>query len=90
MVTPTVPAVNPTALTHADVRELRTTTSVKQANELLADGSWTLIGVFSISSLMDMNNEEVSQPGKDQKSGRVTGGQKFVKRGVGFVLGRVR
>jgi hypothetical protein len=71
---------------YADVIEVRTVTGAAACNQLLADG-WVLLGVYSLTTVGEMT-EGASSNGQQQKQIQDT--QRYVRRLVGYVVGRRR
>jgi hypothetical protein len=70
--------VHPT--TYADIAEVRTVTGAAACNQLLAEG-WVLLGVYPLTTVAEMTS------GGEQQKQDI---QRYVRRFVGFVLGRKR
>jgi hypothetical protein len=67
---------------YADIGEIRTVAQAAACNELLADG-WVLLGVYPFTSV-----QEMVQGATDGSQKQDT--QRYVRRFVGFVVGRRR
>jgi hypothetical protein len=72
----------PQAIVYADIDEVRMETRTAECNRLLAQG-WILLGVYPLTTLGDMT--EGGAKGNKQQEG-----QRYVRRLVGYVLGRRR
>jgi hypothetical protein len=70
---------------YAEIGEVRTLTGATTCNQLLADG-WVLLGVYSLTRVADMT--EGTANGEQQKQQQDT--QRYVRRLVGYVVGRRR
>jgi hypothetical protein len=66
----------------ADIGEVRMEIRAAECNKLLAEG-WVLLGVYPLTRLGDMTEGSGEQ--KKQQEG-----QRYVRRLVGYVLGRRR
>jgi hypothetical protein len=71
---------------YADIGEVRTVTGAAACNQLLADG-WVLLGVFPVTRIGEMAE---GQPKNEQERKRIEDTQRYVRRLVGYVLGRRR
>jgi hypothetical protein len=67
--------------TYADIAEVRAVTGAATCNQLLADG-WVLLGVYPLTTVGEMGS------GGEQKQPQDT--QRYVRRLVGYVLGKRR
>jgi hypothetical protein len=72
----------PQLTTYADVAEVRTVTGAAACNQLLADG-WVLLGVYPLTTVADMEQ----QPAQGERKQDI---QRYVRRFVGYVVGRRR
>jgi hypothetical protein len=72
--------------TYADIAEVRTVTGASTCNQLLADG-WVLLGIYPITAVAEMTEGQPSN-GQEQKQRQDT--QRYVRRFVGYVVGRRR
>jgi hypothetical protein len=79
---------NTNLLTYSDIVEVRALTRVREVNELLSEG-WVLITVSAITSLGSMN-EDVTTTEGNQKPGKPMESTRYVRRSVGYVVGRPR
>jgi hypothetical protein len=70
----------PQLTTYADIGEVRTLTGTAACNQLLAEG-WVLLGIYPLTRVADMTQEE------EQKKQDT---QRYVRRLVGYVVGRRR
>jgi hypothetical protein len=71
---------------YADIAEVRTVTGVGTCNQLLADG-WMLLGIYPLTTVAEMG---AGQPGNGQEGKRIENTQRYVRRLVGYVVGRRR
>jgi hypothetical protein len=76
----------PQLTTYADIGEVRTVTSVATCNQLLADG-WVLLGIYPLTTVAEMT-EGTPSNGQQQKQRQDT--QRYVRRLVGYVVGKKR
>jgi hypothetical protein len=76
----------PQVTTYADIAEVRTVSSAAASNQLLADG-WVLLGVYPLTTVAEMG---AGQSGDGQEHKRVEDTQRYVRRFVGYVLGKKR
>jgi hypothetical protein len=72
--------------TYADIVEVRTVTGAAACNQLLADG-WVLLGVYPLTTVAEMTERQPSE-GQEQKQRQDI--QRYVRRLVGYVVGRRR
>ena len=72
--------------TYADIVEVRTVTGAAACNQLLAEG-WVLLGVYPLTTVAEMG---AGQPGDGQQDKRIEDTQRYVRRLVGYVVGRRR
>ena len=72
----------PHLTTHADISEVRTVTGAAACNQLLAEG-WVLLGVYPLTTVADMEQ----QPAEGERKQDI---QRYVRRFVGYVLGKKR
>jgi hypothetical protein len=70
--------------TYADIAEVRTVSGAAACNQLLADG-WILLGVYPLTTVQEMEQQPVN--GEQQKKQDI---QRYVRRFVGYVVGRRR
>ncbi len=66
-----------------DLVEVRTVTTAAACNQLLADG-WVLLGIYPLTTVADMTPRD--SDGEQQKQDI----QRYVRRFVGYVVGRRR
>jgi hypothetical protein len=71
---------------YPDIAEVRTVTGAAACNQLLAEG-WVLLGVFPVTRIGEMTE---GQPSNGQKRKRIEDTQRYVRRMVGYVVGRRR
>ncbi len=69
-----------------DLVEVRTVTTAAACNQLLADG-WVLLGTLPLTTVAEMG---VRQPNEGEESKRIEDTQRYVRRVVGYVVGRRR
>jgi hypothetical protein len=70
-------------ITYADITEVRTVSGAAACNQLLADG-WVLLGVYPLTTVAEMTPREAD--GEERKQDI----QRYVRRLVGYVVGRRR
>jgi hypothetical protein len=70
----------------ADISEVRTVTGAADCNQLLAEG-WVLLGVFPVTRIGNMAE---GQPSDGQQRKRIEDTQRYVRRLVGYVVGKRR
>jgi hypothetical protein len=73
----------PQLIGYADIAEVRLETRVAVCNELLADG-WVLLGVYPLTTVADMTPRDAGEEQRKQDT------QRYVRRLVGYVVGRRR
>jgi hypothetical protein len=76
----------PQVTTYADITEVRTVTGAAACNQLLAEG-WVLLGVLPLTTVAEMGEK---QAGEGQENKRIEDTQRYVRRFVGYVLGKKR
>jgi hypothetical protein len=69
---------------YADIAEVRTVTGAAACNQLLAAG-WVLLGVLPLTTVAEMG---ARQPNEGKESKRIEDMQRYVRRVVGYVVGR--
>jgi hypothetical protein len=74
----------PQLTTYADIVEVRTVTGAAVCNQLLAEG-WVLLGIYPMTTVQEMEQQPVN--GEQQKKQDI---QRYVRRFVGYVVGRRR
>jgi hypothetical protein len=74
------------ATTYADIVEVRTVSGAAACNQLLAAG-WVLLGVYPLTTVAEMT-EGAAGDGQERKQPQDT--QRYVRRLVGYVVGRRR
>jgi hypothetical protein len=72
--------------TYADIAEVRTVTGAATCNQLLAEG-WVLLGVYPLTTVAEMGERKA---GEEQESKRIEDTQRYVRRVVGYVVGKRR
>jgi hypothetical protein len=70
----------PQVMVYADIGEVRMESRAAECNRLLKEG-WVLLGVYPLTTLGDMT--EGGAKGNKQQEG-----QRYVRRLVGYVVGR--
>jgi hypothetical protein len=76
----------PQLTTYADIEEVRTVTTAAACNQLLAAG-WVLLGIYPLTTVGEMGE---GQPSDAQERKRIEDTQRYVRRLVGYVVGRRR
>ena len=76
----------PHLTTYAEIAEVRTVTGAAACNQLLADG-WVLLGVIPMTRIGEMG---ARQPKDGEQDKRIEDTQRYVRRFVGYVVGRRR
>jgi hypothetical protein len=71
---------------YADIVEVRTVTGAAACNQLLSEG-WVLLGVFPVTRIGEMGE---GKTGNGQEAKRIEDTQRYVRRLVGYVVGRRR
>jgi hypothetical protein len=71
---------------HPDIAEVRTVSGAAACNQLLADG-WVLLGVYPFTTVAEMG---AGQSGDGQESKRVEDTQRYIRRFVGYMVGKRR
>jgi hypothetical protein len=92
----------PQVIVYADIGEVRLETREAKCQRLLAEG-WVLLGVYPLTSLGDTTEKRAKRKPKQPQESRSAGqepegqrpgadgtGQRYVRRLVGYVLGRSR
>ena len=74
----------PQVTTYADITEVRTVTSAAACNQLLAEG-WVLLGVLPLTTVAEMG---ARQSAEEEESKRIEDTQRYVRRFVGYVVGK--
>jgi hypothetical protein len=69
---------------YADIEEVRTVTGASACNQLLAEG-WVLLGVYPVTRIGEMTE---GQPKDEQERKRIEDTQRYVRRLVGYVVGK--
>jgi hypothetical protein len=77
----------PVQTNYADIDEVRTVTGAATCNQLLAEG-WVLLGVYPMTTVGEMAPRESEGEQEKQKQPQDT--QRYVRRLVGYVVGRRR
>jgi hypothetical protein len=76
----------PQLTTYVDIGEVRTVTGAAACNQLLSEG-WVLLGVYPITLIGEMAE---GQPSDGQQRKRIEDTQRYVRRLVGYAVGRRR
>jgi hypothetical protein len=76
----------PQMTTYADIAEVRMETRAAACNQLLAEG-WVLLGVYPLTTVAEMSE---GQPRNGQQRKRIEDTQRYVRRLVGYVMGKRR
>jgi hypothetical protein len=76
----------PQLTTYVDIAEVRTVTGAATCNQLLAEG-WELLGLIPWTTVRKMG---ASQPADGEQDKRIEDTQRYVRRLVGYVVGRRR
>jgi hypothetical protein len=76
----------PQVATYADIAEVQTLTSAVRCNQLLAEG-WVLLGVYPLTTVGEMEAREAGDAGERKQRQDI---QRYVRRFVGYVVGRRR
>jgi hypothetical protein len=76
----------PQLTTYGDIAEVRTVTGAAVCNQLLSEG-WVLLGVCPITLIGEMAE---GQPSNGQERKRIEDTQRYVRRLVGYVVGKRR
>jgi hypothetical protein len=71
---------------YTDIGEIRTVTGAATCNQLLADG-WVLLGIYPLTTVGEMTEGE---PRNGQERKQLPDTQRYVRRSVGYVVGRRR
>ena len=74
----------PQQTTYAEIAEVRTVTGVAACNQLLSEG-WVLLGVIPLTRIGEMG---ARQSGDGEQDKRIEDTQRYVRRLVGYVVGR--
>jgi hypothetical protein len=69
---------------HSDIAEVRTVTGATACNQLLAEG-WVLLGVLPLTRVTEMGARQSTE---EKESKRIEDTQRYVRRYVGYVLGK--
>jgi hypothetical protein len=76
----------PDLTTYAEIAEVRTVTGAAACNQLLSEG-WVLLGVTPLTRIGEMG---ARQSGNGEQDKRIEDTQRYVRRLVGYVVGRRR
>ncbi len=76
----------PQVTTYPDIAEVRAVTGAATCNQLLAEG-WVLLGVVPLTTVREMG---ARQPTDGEQNKRIEDTQRYVRRLVGYVVGRLR
>jgi hypothetical protein len=74
----------PQVTTYADIAEVRAVTGAAACNQLLAAG-WVLLGVYPLTTVAEMTPQDTDGEGERKQDI-----QRYVRRLVGYVVGRRR
>ena len=74
----------PQLTTYTDITGVRTVTGAAACNQLLAEG-WVLLGVLPLTTVAEMG---ARQPTEEKESKRIEDTQRYVRRFVGYVVGK--
>jgi hypothetical protein len=72
--------------TNIDIGEVRTVTGAATCNKLLTEG-WVLLGIYPLTTVEEMG---AGQPGDGDQRKRIEDTQRYVRRLVGYVVGKRR
>ena len=78
------PSPIPNFIIRVDIGEVRLEVQAANCNRLLAEG-WVLLGVYPLTTVREMEQQPVN--GEQQKKQDI---QRYVRRFVGYVVGRRR
>jgi hypothetical protein len=73
-------------ITYADIAEVRAVTGAAACNQLLAE-DWVLLGVYPLTTVAEMT---AGQSGNGQEQKQRQDIQRYVRRLIGYVVGRRR
>jgi len=73
----------PQVTTYADIAEVRAVIGAAACNQLLAEG-WVLLGVYPLTTVAEMAPRDTNGEQRKQDI------QRYVRRFVGYVLGKKR
>jgi hypothetical protein len=76
----------PHLTTYAEIAEVRTVTGAAACNQLLSEG-WVLLGVVPLTTVREMG---AGHPGDGEQGKRIEDTQRYVRRSVGYMVGRKR
>ncbi len=76
----------PQLTTYAEIAEVRTVTGASTCNQLLSEG-WVLLGVMPLTRIGEMG---ARQSGNGEQGKRIEDTQRYVRRLVGYVVGKRR
>jgi hypothetical protein len=76
----------PQLTTDAEIAEVRTVTGAATCNQLLAEG-WELLSIIPLTTVGEMG---ARQPTDGEQDKRIEDTQRYVRRLVGYVVGRKR
>ena len=76
----------PHLITDAGIAEVRTVTGAATCNQLLSEG-WVLLGIMPLTRIGEMG---ARQSGNGEQDKRIEDTQRYVRRFVGYVVGRRR
>jgi hypothetical protein len=70
-------------ISYADIVEARAVTGATACNQLLAEG-WVLLGIYPLTTVAEMTPRDAGEQQRKQDI------QRYVRRLVGYVVGRKR
>jgi hypothetical protein len=73
----------PQLTTYADIGEVRAVTGAAACNQLLSEG-WVLLGIYPLTTVAEMTPRDTNGEQRNQDI------QRYVRRFVGYVVGRRR
>jgi hypothetical protein len=77
----------PQVTVYTDIGEVKLETRVAECNQLLADG-WVLLGIYPLTLVGEM--AQGASRGEQEKQKQPQDTQRYVRRLVGYVVGRRR
>jgi hypothetical protein len=76
----------PDLTTYTEIAEVRTVTGAAACNQLLSEG-WVLLGVIPLTTVGEMG---ARRPRDGEQDKRIEDTQRYVRRLVGYVVGKKR